>query len=345
MSYLGSSKIIKKLCGIEGADGKKALQKTIISVIYTEKQIIEKNQCDKKYENISAPTTELVALLTPYVKKIGVKSYLEQMSQVDLSTLYEDFNDEESEKEKDKKKNKVFLVRKITSGITEDFDGYFTNLKGDKLKIFLQLTASQLSPKIIEEITLVGVEIFLFNVQTATLKYICEKLGYVVPNNNPNVMVTSILTGAVPAKKEAPAKKVITFSKKKLPLKKGLRYHDIFQHYYVEELQSFCREEGLKISGTKKEVINRILNFLNHGIAEIPKGKKVDDAEEEEETKEVAQEAVTDEEDEDDAELEEVEVPETVAEVAPAKSPKSTPKRQTSKIVAPSPSKPKKSTK
>lgn len=53
------------------------------------------------------------------------------------------------------------------------------------------------------------------------------------------------------------------FSKSKKPIKQGIAYQDIFQHYSRTEIYDWCKENNLKCSGTVKELINRILAFLD----------------------------------------------------------------------------------
>jgi len=62
------------------------------------------------------------------------------------------------------------------------------------------------------------------------------------------------------------ASREVKFSKDKKTIKKGISYQDIFQHYYFEEIQEWCRENDLKVSGTKPDLIKRILSFLDGDI-------------------------------------------------------------------------------
>ncbi|KAM9964266.1 hypothetical protein ACTFIW_004022 [Dictyostelium discoideum] len=362
MSYVPSSKLIKDL--VKQDCLKKNLYETILS---PEQRLTRSETQAVPVESVKRSVYE--ASLTAHCQKLGLKSYLQQMSQANLTTLYASVRPPLAEGEKDLKKAKVFLTKRITLAVVEDFNAYFNQLSGEDAQIFHSMTSSKIPSKIVEELTLVGLEIFLFTVQAKVLSEICAELKYDVQSNNPTLMVTSILMGAVPPKKETQPKK-ITFSKTKpRSLKKGLTYHDIFQHFYVDELSEYCRKHGMKVSGNKKDLINRILRFLNDGIKEVPKPKKrstevVDDAEveqeeeeEEEEEEEVVEEEQPEEEEEEeddqDAELveeekeeveeEQEEAKEVVPEVLtlPTKLKKSSSSQ--SKIV--SPSKFKKSTK
>jgi hypothetical protein len=58
-----------------------------------------------------------------------------------------------------------------------------------------------------------------------------------------------------------------SLKQKKAPaIKKGVSYQDLFQWYPLPDLVEYCRENELKVSGTKPEVIKRILAFLDGDI-------------------------------------------------------------------------------
>jgi len=76
------------------------------------------------------------------------------------------------------------------------------------------------------------------------------------------VLIEAIITNEVIQKQEKKKKKVQKVSKTKPDLVKGVEYQDVFQHYYLEELVEFAKKNGLKVSGTKKELIQRIIAWL-----------------------------------------------------------------------------------
>merc|ERR1712110_630518 len=47
----------------------------------------------------------------------------------------------------------------------------------------------------------------------------------------------------------------------KKPIAEATKYQELFQHYYVADLQQWAADNGLKVSGTKKVLIERILAF------------------------------------------------------------------------------------
>jgi len=70
--------------------------------------------------------------------------------------------------------------------------------------------------------------------------------------------------------KEKPKKKVPKPSEAKPDkIAKGISAADLQQHYYLKELQEFCKAQGLPNNGPKRVLIKRILEHL-----EDPKKKK-----------------------------------------------------------------------
>eukprot|EP01087_Luapelamoeba_hula_P009596 TRINITY_DN2493_c0_g1_i1.p1 TRINITY_DN2493_c0_g1~~TRINITY_DN2493_c0_g1_i1.p1 ORF type:complete len:396 (+),score=116.24 TRINITY_DN2493_c0_g1_i1:109-1296(+) len=78
------------------------------------------------------------------------------------------------------------------------------------------------------------------------------------------VIIESILNNKEVPKKEKPKKKKeeVTVSKKKPKLVKGVQYQDVFQHYYLDELVAFAKEHKIKAHGAKKDLIHRIIAWL-----------------------------------------------------------------------------------
>jgi len=58
-------------------------------------------------------------------------------------------------------------------------------------------------------------------------------------------------------------------SKKKPAIKKGITKVDLNSHYYRDELAEYCKDNGLRVQGNKKDFINRILAHVE-GRAQPP---------------------------------------------------------------------------
>jgi len=86
-------------------------------------------------------------------------------------------------------------------------------------------------------------------------------------------VVTAIITGkTVKPTAKSDVKKRIEKEKvdavkaakkdKKPDIKKGITYQDLFQLYLRTEIEEYCRDKGLKLTGKKSDLIKRILTFL-----------------------------------------------------------------------------------
>jgi hypothetical protein len=63
-------------------------------------------------------------------------------------------------------------------------------------------------------------------------------------------------------KKPAPKKKSVKVSKTKPKIAKGVTYDDLFQWYTVDEIRDFAKDNELLVSGSKKDLIKRILAWF-----------------------------------------------------------------------------------
>jgi len=95
------------------------------------------------------------------------------------------------------------------------------------------------------------------------------------------VLVDAIIENKEIAVKDKKKKEKIKVSKTKPSLTKGVNYQDIFQHYNLDELVEWAKKNGIKVSGTKKELILRIIAWLEGdkentlaGTKKTPKRKK-----------------------------------------------------------------------
>ncbi len=161
-----------------------------------------------------------------------------------------------------------------------------------------------------------GIEKYLSSFEVEHLYNICDdlKLKNCDKSKNKRKLLECIIKQEDLEVEDVPKKKKAkTVSTKKKALKKGITYDEIFQHYYLEELRSFCKDNELKTSGTKKDLIKRILAFFEGGIEATDsttkkgrgkgkgKGKstgKKDNGEDKKEEKEEEKESVDEKEEE-----------------------------------------------
>jgi len=121
----------------------------------------------------------------------------------------------------------------------------------------------KLTKSIVAEFKLLGTKSLFGKASLDFLQEACRSMKLKSSHTSRDVLIDEIVlqTSIAPAKKDK-KKSTTKASKTKQPIKSGVTYEDLFQHYYLEELQDYCRDNDLKISGTKRMVIKRILESL-----------------------------------------------------------------------------------
>lgn len=191
------------------------------------------------------------------------------------------------------------LKEKMVEMGIADFLNEFMDEK--RLKIFVETLGEAPEGKdkktLVEQATrlinFTGISTFLSTFDTHFLQELMSEMKLKCKTDNKTTILEAIAM-QTDARSEESSKdrEDLTFSKEKLPIKKGITYQDIFQHYNVEELVDYCRENELKVSGKKPILINRILDFLDGdlenttAINRSEKKEKKDDKKEKKETKE-----------------------------------------------------------
>eukprot|EP01132_Coremiostelium_polycephalum_P011108 gene11108-13592_t len=258
LTYLASDKIIKKIALPSREE-----------LFFKAEYDVKADQIDKK---VTHTEKQLQDKLLSIALKYGSNSFLNQLTAAELTTLYKPHESPSIEdSEKGKKKNKFYLTKKLSSVILDGPEKYFASLRAEDVEILddffnceLVADSDECGAEAVEELTLLGLEIFLHECNVKVLGEICADMKLKVTKNSPNSMIQLILTGKAPVEtKKAQPEKVVNFSKVKKPLAKGLSFHDIHQHYLLEELKEFCKKHKIKTTGTKREVINRIIDYFD----------------------------------------------------------------------------------
>src|SRR5688572_29180805 len=73
-----------------------------------------------------------------------------------------------------------------------------------------------------------------------------------------------------PAEKKAPREKWVSPPIKTISEGKYEDYNQLYDNFNLPDLVEFCKQEGLKSTGKKKDVINRILHYRKTGEKEEP---------------------------------------------------------------------------
>jgi len=137
---------------------------------------------------------------------------------------------------------------------------------------------------IVEESERTGLELFLQSFPDDVIRDISFQMKLETDPlaiHSKSVLIECIMENKDAPEKSGKKKEKIVFSKSKKAIASGLTYQDIFQHYSVEELIEWCHDNEVKSSGSKKEIINRILLWLagdkentKAGVRRISKRRK-----------------------------------------------------------------------
>jgi NAD-dependent DNA ligase len=100
--------------------------------------------------------------------------------------------------------------------------------------------------------------------ETADLHAICTdmKLRNHKKTNSRKALIEAIVSQADVIVPEPVQNRTITKKPTKRAIEKCTEYEELFQHYFLDQLVDWCKENGLKTSGTKKIIINRILAYF-----------------------------------------------------------------------------------
>jgi len=276
----------------------------------------------------SESKSKIVSKINSTVEEYGVSQLAESLKLLELQEVCEDLDIDHKD---NNPKHKVVLKKRLIEKIIEDGTSTFlSSLPQAKLEIFLNalgMKAEKGKEAMVEQLTeavySMGAEIFLSKFDVPFLKQCAKDLKIKCPTDSKAKIVNAIVTQTAPEREEKDMK--IVFSAKKLPIKKGITYQDIFQWYYKEELVEYCKENGLKVSGKKKEVIERILAYLDgdkeNTMAKVNVNKEEPKQEKKEEKKTESKSKAKEPEVEKEAEQEEEE------KEAPKESPKNKSKK------------------
>ncbi|EFA85108.1 SAP DNA-binding domain-containing protein [Heterostelium album PN500] len=241
-----------------------------------------KRDVEKRNQDEKAEITEVKAQVRSKIEEYGVKYLFRLLTQAQLEVLYSPFEEKGTDDEPVPKRNKMYLIRKLTKKVLAlSLNNYVKNFASkDPYKSIIAPHVVTKPENFVSQLPVdirnTGFEMFLWDTPVVTLKKMVADLKLDTDSNTPDFLIKCILTGKVPKPKKAKPV-VVEFCETKQKLSKKLSYQDIFQHYYLEELQDFCREKEIKISGTKREVIQRIMLFLRGEYVPSTKTTKTPD--------------------------------------------------------------------
>eukprot|EP01119_Soliformovum_irregulare_P013584 TRINITY_DN3630_c0_g1_i2.p2 TRINITY_DN3630_c0_g1~~TRINITY_DN3630_c0_g1_i2.p2 ORF type:complete len:329 (+),score=130.36 TRINITY_DN3630_c0_g1_i2:71-1057(+) len=108
-----------------------------------------------------------------------------------------------------------------------------------------------------------GASNFFFYFETPFLRDLMDAAGLDYNTGSKARLIQALVSHDNAVTEREPAEE-ITYSSKKLSLKakNNLSYHDINEWYTLAELVDWCEKKGVRTSGTKREVVKRVMAYL-----------------------------------------------------------------------------------
>jgi len=240
-----------------------------ILVSLTKADLLQIAQQEGLKVDIKDNKSKLLEAICLEIEDIGIKQITAQMKKVELEEITEPLNIDHGKNSITKTVLRKRLVEIMEKEGPEEF--FKKHTKVDSLISIIKalnvdpVSTSSKEKLVIQATTLVnltGFQTFFGRFDTNFLQHIMEQLNLKCETDSKPKIVYALATQSA-AKKENRQKEDVSYSKKKLAIRKGISYQDIYQHYLKDELVSFCRENEMKVTGSKKEVINRILAYLD----------------------------------------------------------------------------------
>jgi len=228
------------------------------------------HKCDREHLVVIANKAGLKVAEKESVKKIatrldvfctllGTDLAIQDMKLAELRHIVEKSEVELSDRNSE---TKTVMQKYLYQHIEKDIDTYFQEAPSSVISVFAEIVGSQNDNKqTLDVITWNGAQSLLNRCEVPFLKEVMESLELDCETDSKIKIVTALASND-DAKAED-ARERPTASRRKLPLKEGITYQDIFQHYYLDELMEFVEEHGLKKSGNKPDIIRRIVAFLD----------------------------------------------------------------------------------
>eukprot|EP00727_Mastigamoeba_balamuthi_P002833 m51a1_g12547 hypothetical protein (409) ;mRNA; r:1329-3139 len=223
----------------------------------------------------------------------GVRTLLENLDKEQIVELYKCTPGAEPEEEDGKKErltSKSAMLKRLEDRIAEIHAGKWLEALSEAQLDYIAdaLDLEEDRPKarkdliqtIVDRVYLEG-GLALFGLAGKELLLKVAKAGgleKLTAEHTKQQILEAFETGEVPKAEKRKAKSDYVVSEKKPEIEKGISLADLHSHYYFGELQTWCKEKGIKSAGNKKEVVKRILAFLNGDESVAKAVKKVSGA-------------------------------------------------------------------
>ena len=240
---------------------------------------VEKLTVDRRYlKDLEFKRNDALERSLNSVDSTGISQLTKLFNKLELETICNDYLQVEH-KAGNNPHSKVVLTKRLGESLEkEGLEKWFKKCKdSDILRTFAAVLGITSVPKDDDKavayvqkeapavIRRFGFQVILNRLETPDLHDICRdmKLKNHTKTNNRKALIQAIVTQE---NVSVPEPVVQRMSLAKKPAKKAIdkctEYEQLFQHYFLDQLVDWCRENGVKTSGSKKVVINRILAFL-----------------------------------------------------------------------------------
>jgi len=231
---------------------------------FDDKELLVAIAITKNLEVTDSFRKNIVKHLAKYVTSIGLKKILSLITYDDLKALAADIPTVESKT----KHGKASLAKRICEHMESVGVSKFLESRDAALmdKILERLEAEVDNGKRTEaflaEADLVGLEYLFSSFPTDQLKTFVESCDLKVNSDSREILIQSLVDQKNHKAKPRKKKSLPKPSKHKPDVKKGISKVDLNHHYSREELSEWLKENELPVSGTKKEIIQRILDHF-----------------------------------------------------------------------------------
>jgi hypothetical protein len=227
--------------------------------------------CDGNNIKSSKNKKSRVENILKFSKSKGVQEFFQELQKEDIRSCLEFLG---ITTPNDNKKTMTDTMKKEIKK-EEEIENFFKKLNE---KILLEFCTSlrcqpsesmkkeQMIQLLMEEILILGYKICFHSMMKSFLVEVCEALDIKVSRKKKPELINDIIGLNYPhligqtGEEEGEEKEE---EKEKAEFKKGVTFQELYDSYYTNELSDFLKKKEQKSSGTKKELIRRIISFLN----------------------------------------------------------------------------------
>jgi len=235
---------------------------------------VEDARTTKKGESVLSSNAARKIILNE-IRRISGKILTETMSTKQRADAVAKLNINHKEQGNNPKSTRVHkkrLLEAVEGGVLDflkenvDAEGLVEIAEAFELELKEQTGVDKLASQLTNQIEYEAASAFLESLPNDLLLDVAfdMKLSEASATAATGTVVEAILTNTEvkELKKPAPKKKSVKVSKTKPKIAKGVTYDDLFQWYTVDEIRDFAKDNELLVSGSKKDLIKRILSWF-----------------------------------------------------------------------------------